>query len=85
MDELYFLGMDVVDETKSLVDFTMITCTSGMTDNELAAYQLGVNNVMSTLKTVLSDSGLKVINITGLDTPTELSIDDIEQSYFNFY
>ena len=78
MNELYFLGMDIVEETKTLVDFTTITCTNDMTDNELMAYKLGITNALSALKAVLQDDNMVVINIDGLEIPTELSIDELE-------
>lgn len=79
MNELYFLGMDIVEETKTLVDFTEITCTNGMTENELAAYKMGIKNTISALKSVLNDNDLLVININGLEIPTELSIEELEE------
>ena len=81
MDELYFLGMDVVEETKTLADLTMLTCTAGMTDSELQAYRLGVINTISALKTVLESDDMAVINIEGLEVSTELSIDEVEAYY----
>jgi hypothetical protein len=82
MNELYFVGMDIVEETKTLVDFTTITCTDGMTDNELRAYKLGVENTLSALKAMLSNDGVVAINIPGLDIQTELSIDEVEEYCF---
>lgn len=82
MNELYFVGMDIVEETKTLVDFTTITCTDGMTDNELRAYKLGVENTISALKAMLSNDGVVAINIPGLDIQTELSIDEVEEYCF---
>ena len=79
MNELYFVGMDILEETKTLVDFTTITCTDGMTDSELKAYQLGIKNTISALKTVLTDDEMMVINIPGLDIQTEFSIDEVEE------
>ena len=81
MNELYFIGMDITEETKTLVDFTTITCTDGMTDSELQAYKLGVKNTISALKSILSNDGLVAINIPGLDVQTELSVDDVEEYY----
>lgn len=81
MNELYFLGMDITEETKRLVDFTTITCTNGMTDNELKAYKLGITNTISTLKAVLENDDMVTIHIDGLDVPTELSIDELEKYY----
>ena len=82
MNELYFLGMDIAEETKTLVDFTTITCTNGMAESELRAYKLGIENTVSALKSVIGrENDMPVINIEGLDIPTELSIDELEEYY----
>lgn len=79
MNELYFLGMDIIEEVKALSDIATITCTNGMTDSELDAYKLGVKNTISALKTILNDDGMPVVNIVGLDIATELTIDELEE------
>ena len=83
MDELFFVGTDIVKETKHLVDCTTITCTGGMAENELDAYRLGIKNTLEALKGVLyvDTSNEFVININGMDIPTEFTIDDLE-TYF---
>ena len=83
MNELYFLGMDIVEEVKSMVNATMFVCTDGMEENELRAYKMGVKNVLSALDTMVYDSELPVININGMDIPTEFSIDEVEAFYRN--
>ena len=82
MNEVYFLVIDIVEEVKSMVDVITSTCTNGMTENELKAYELGIKNMLSVLETTIYDSDLPVININGMDTPTELSVDDLE-CFFN--
>lgn len=81
MNELYFVGMDIVEEVKTMTDFTIITCTDGMTDNELNAYKLGIKNTISALKALVDEDGMLVVNIPGLDVATELTIDDVEEYY----
>jgi hypothetical protein len=82
MNELYFLGMDIAEETKTLVDFITITCTNGMTESELKVYKLGITNTISALKSVIGkENNILVINIEGLEIPTEFSMDEIEEYY----
>jgi len=81
MNELYFLGMDIVEEVKSMVNVTMLACTNGMTENELNAYKLGVQNVLSALDTAIYDTDLIAVNINGMDIPTELSVDELEEFF----
>ena len=83
MNELYFLGMNIVEEVKSMAEATMLMCTYGMEENELRAYKLGVQNVLSALDAMVYDSELPVINMNGMDIPTEFSIDELEEFYRN--
>jgi len=85
MNELYFLGMDIVEEVKTLVNFTTMTCTDGMTESELMAYKLGIENTISALRVALEDDDMAVVNINGIEVPTELSIDEVENYYSNLY
>jgi len=81
MSELYFLGVDIVEETKSLMNLTSIISTDGMTEDELRAYNLGIENVMSALKTIVKENDIPVVNIDGMEIQTELSIEDLEEYY----
>lgn len=81
MNELYFLGVDIVEETNSFMRLSEIMCTNDMTESELKAYQMGVENTLSALRAIISDSDLPIININGLDIQTELSIEDLEDYY----
>ena len=84
MNELYFLGMDIVDETRTISKFNTILCTDGMSESELKAYELGIENALSALKSVLEREGeMIVVDIEGLDVPTELAIDELQEYYEN--
>lgn len=79
MNELYFVGMDIVEETRMAVDFSTSICTDGMTENELKAYNLGVSNVMSVLKETLSSTDNKfIVNINDIEIQEEFDIQDLE-------
>lgn len=82
MNELYFLGIDIIEETKTIMNLTSDSCTEGMSESELKAYQLGITNVFSILESVLqSNDEMIIVNMEGLDVATELSIDDLEEYY----
>lgn len=85
MNELFFVGVDIVEETRTLVDFTTITCTNGMTESELSAYKLGIKNTLEALKGVLyvDTANECVVNINGMDIPTELTIDELETLFID--
>ena len=85
MNELYFLGMDIVEEVKNIIKLSELICTEGMTESELKAYQMGVSNTLSALDTVVRENDLPVIDMKGLEVATELSIDDLENYYSNLY
>lgn len=80
MNELYFLGMDIVEETRTISKFTTILCTDGMSESELKAYNLGIENALSALKSVIEkENEMMVINIDGFDVPTELTFDELQE------
>lgn len=81
MNELYFIGVDIAEETQTMINFTEGLSTSGMTENELAAYHMGVKNTLSALRNIIEENDLPVINIRGLEIQTELSIEDLEEYY----
>ena len=85
MNELYFLCMDIVEETKSIADLSEVICTDDMTESEFAAYKLGVENTISALKATIRENNIPVVDISGMDIPTELSIDEVENYYSTLY
>ena len=84
MNELLFVGMDIVKEVKTVVDSTMPVCTNGMTENELAAYKLGVLNTTSALEQIIEsvDEGAAV-NISGIDIQREFDVEDLISHFLN--
>ena len=79
MNDVYFIGMDIVEETKILMDFTGSISTNNMTDNEVAAYMMGVKNTLSALKSVLETENSEfVVNIPGLEIQEEFDFADLE-------
>ena len=85
MNELYFIGMDIVEEVKAMSEISTIVCTNGMTESELSAYQLGIKNTISALKALIDEDGMMIVNISGLDIATELTIDDLEKYCVSMY
>lgn len=85
MNELYFMGMDIIEETSIISKFTAILCTDGMDENELKAYNLGVENVLTALKTVLTTERNEVaVHIENFDIPTELTYDELQEYFTDF-
>ena len=85
MNERYFIGMDIINEVKAMSNLTIMTCTEGMTDIELDAYKLGIKNTISALKALLDENDMPVVNISGLDVATELTIDELEEYCGSIY
>jgi hypothetical protein len=84
MNELLFVGMDIVEETKFLVNFAPSICTDGMTESELKAYKMGVANVLSALTATLNTAdGMFVVNINGMEIQEEFDIADLEHYLYN--
>jgi hypothetical protein len=81
MSELYFMGVDIIKEAKDLMKLSSTIVTNGMTKEEVRAYDLGTHNAMAVLDSILNENGIPVVNINGLETPTELSVEDLENYY----
>lgn len=80
MNELLFVGMDIVKEVENIVGTTMSACTNGMTEHELAAYKCGVLNTVSILRGIIdSVDGDRdvVVNINELDMQQEFDFEDL--------
>ena len=59
MSELYFLGADIIVETKNLLNLTSVVCTDGMDENELKELVLAPQETISDLS--LGGNGSEII------------------------
>ena len=73
--DLLFTGMDVVNETHKLLEQNNLT--DGMTDNELAAYTMGVNNALSAVEALFESDEHLAFHIKGYDVIEELDLDEL--------
>ena len=85
MNELCFLGTDIVVEVKDIMRLMSVTMTDDMDENELKAYHLGIDNTIEALKSVLDGDGLPVVNISGIEVPTELSVEEVSECCGYYY
>ena len=76
LSELLFTGMDVPSEAQKLMD-QCPSCTDGMTDSELKAYEMGVKNALWAAKTVLELDEYVVFHDPELSVMTEFDLDDL--------
>lgn len=85
MDELFFVGMDIVEETKNIINAATPDCTKGMTESELKAYNLGITNTLSALKGVIFNDCENefTLHINGFEIPTEFTNDDLMCYLYN--
>ena len=82
MHELSFLCMDIFEETREITMLSTMLCTDGMTESELKAYELGIANALSALKSIIDESNdMLIVNINELDVPLELTIDELQECY----
>lgn len=76
LSELIFTGMDVPSEAQKLMN-QMPSCTDGMTDSELKAYEMGIKNALWAVKTVLEIDECVVFHDPELSVMTEFDLDDL--------
>ena len=72
--DLLFTGMDVINETRKLL--SRFTVTEGMTESELKAYEMGVENTLRASRALLEIDQL-VFHIPGYDVIEEFDLDDL--------
>lgn len=91
LDDITFLGMNIVKETRKLVEAMPSSTTEGMTESELAAYNMGIFNTIEALKvlTGINIDENAIIHIEDATMPTEITIDDFiglcEEQTGNWY
>lgn len=78
MNELYFLVMNIPEETKDIVYNLSSTICKEMSELEQQAYYLGIENTISVLKNILEqDKNSIVINNSDIETSEEMDIDEL--------
>lgn len=77
LSELIFTAMNIPHEVRKILSDTEEKCTNGMKDNELKAYRLGIQNVLSCLNGLLNMDEQVVIHDSELDVITEYDIDEL--------
>lgn len=72
--DLLFTGMDIPNEARKLL--LKFTVTDGMTEGELKAYKMGVENTLRATRALLNLDQL-VFHIEGNDCIEEFDLDDL--------
>ena len=73
LKDLLFTGMDVPNEARNVL--AQFTITDGMTEGELKAYQMGVENALRATRSLLN-LDQPVFHLDGHDCIEEFDIDD---------
>ena len=73
--DLLFTGMNVIDEARKLL--ASFTVTDGMTENELKAYEMGVENALRAAQTLLEQDPHIVFHLAENDFNEEFDLDDL--------
>ena len=76
LSELIFVGMNVPEEARKIMD-QLPSCTNGMTDSELKAYEMGIKNALWAVKTVLELDEHVAFHDHELSVMTDFDIDDL--------
>ena len=74
LKDILLTGMDIPNETRKLL--SRFTVTDGMTESELKAYKMGVENAISAMHT-LTNLGQIVFHLEGNDCIEEFDFDDL--------
>lgn len=72
--DLLFTGMNIPNETRKIL--SQFTVTDGMTESELKAYEMGVENTLRATQALL-DLDQLVFHLEGHDCIEEFNLDDL--------
>lgn len=72
--DLLFTGMNIPNETHKLL--SRFTVTDGMTEGELKAYEMGVENTIRAMQALINIDQI-VFHLEGNDCIEEFDIDDL--------
>ena len=74
--DVLFTGMDVPREARKILNsFTNVT--NGMTDSELRAYKIGVENALGVVKMLLREDNHIVFHFEGHERMEEFDLDEL--------
>ena len=72
--DVLLTGMDIPNETRKLL--SRFTVTDGMTEGELKAYEMGVENTIRAMQAVINIDQI-VFHLEGHDCMEEFDLDDL--------
>lgn len=83
MDELFFTGMDILKQTRRLVESATDSVCRGLNDSEKEIYLGGVANTLSALQAMLEVDcdGEPIVHISGMEELEEMSIEELENIF----
>ena len=73
--DLLFTGMDVVNETRKLLKMERIP--NDMTENEIMAYQMGIDNALGIVDTLFESDEHLVVHVKGYNVLEEFDLDEL--------
>ncbi len=76
LEDLNFVGMDVIKEAKEVLNANDAKITNGMTDSEKKGYLHGVKNALSVLNSIFNDEDI-VVHIAGLENQEEFDVKEL--------
>ena len=82
MDELLFVGVPIIKETRSILDKVTEQVCDGMTDSEKRAYELGVENTFRAMECLLEADDEPKLYMPNLEISPEMTLDEVKE-YFN--
>ena len=83
MDELFFTGVDILKQTRKLVESATDSVCKGLTDAEKEIYLGGVANTLSALQCMLEVDcdGEPLVYIPGIEGFTEMSLEELKDRF----
>jgi hypothetical protein len=81
MDELLFIGVPIRKETRVILDGVTEQVCAGMTDSEKKAYEMGIENTLRAMESLLECDDEPKLYMSDLEISTEMTLDKVKE-YF---
>lgn len=81
MNELIFIGTPIEKETRAILDEVTEQVCTGMTDSEKKAYEMGVENTLRAMETLLECDDEPKLYMPNLEISTEMTLEEVKE-YF---
>lgn len=81
MEEMLFCAMDISKEARGLLNKVTDSVCDGMTGTEKKAYEIGVENAMNAVVSILESSDEPIVYVPNLEVSEEMTLEELKEHF----